>query len=181
MVIFNSAAIHAAMSDIRTWVILASLVLLAPTIAFPLATINGWHGTIDPNFLNGVAILTAGVAMSLLALLNVNVFNKFDAILENQTGHASNSSNLTADSDASDPEDENFVPGQCGKPGCRKMALTGARACREHVCNFCQVGWTSKFWRKKHACRPCFEKVWLVSAGALLAALMGAFTTISFQ
>ena len=122
------------MANVRCWVIRAVLVLLAALVGFPLATIFGQLGTIDPDFLSRIAILTAGIAGFLLALLYKDAFDKLDAMLEIQTGHK-------RDPPGPANDDESFIPGQCGMAGCRKMALTGARACREHLCRFCQTGW----------------------------------------
>ena len=151
------------------------MVLPAATIAFPLVTILGQYGTIDPDFLNRIAILAAGIALFLLVLYNKDAHDKLDAILENQTKRTPDSFNPTNGGSSADVSyTDNFVPGQCGKPGCKKLALTGARACREHVCNFCQVGWTSRGLIKKRACRPCIEKMVLVGFGGIVAGLLSS-------
>ena len=53
----------------------------------------------------------------------------------------------------------------CNKHGCDNARLPQTRACMDHVCGFCQVGWKS-WWG---ACRPCSIKAALAITGVSIA------------
>ena len=62
----------------------------------------------------------------------------------------------------------------CNKPDCNNPVLTNARACQDHVCNSCQVGWKSG----RSVCRSCQR--WCTMAGMLGVAVIFAAVVIFF-
>lgn len=143
-------AITGAIANARCWIVGTVAALLAATATFLLAAIPGQRSSIDPKFLNRISVLTAGIAVFVLVPINKEVLDKFNAALVNSPHNSA-----SGDSSAGDQSNEDFVPGQCGKLGCRKMARTGARACREHLCRFCQTGWQEFLFSCLARCRLC--------------------------
>lgn len=173
-------------SDARPNILKILMIPLAAIAAMSLVTILGLQGNIEPTLLDRIAVFAAGIAMLLLVLLNVadynaqkrynkEVMDKLDKILGNQTSPASDAHLLTDDASSND-SDEKFVYGQCGKPDCKKSALTGTRACREHLCGRCQTGWNNSvlsrpilFRRNPRHCMACQwrEKLYVIGGIAI--------------
>ena len=62
----------------------------------------------------------------------------------------------------------------CNEPNCDEPALTNARACQDHVCNSCQVGWKSGH----SVCRSCQR--WWTMVGTLGVAVTFAAAVMLF-
>ena len=179
-------------SDARPNILKILMIPLAAIAAMSLITIIGWQGSIEPTLLDRIAVFAAGIAMFLLVLLNVvdydaqkrhnrEVMDKLDKLLGNRANSVNDSRLLKDDAGSSDSNEE-FVHGQCGKPGCKKTALTGTKACREHLCIRCQTGWNSSvsfrptFFHRNP--RPCVACQWRVKLYIIGGIAIGLYVTL---